>query len=127
MDLSKKTKCSVSFVIPYSFGLAEDIAPKLLTTVLNAKGNMKMSQNSRSDLDEFFEKVGTEILPNPLESNETRYNAMYVPYINLTNSELKRRIARAGKSVDTDKEIRIMRNLLRWREEVFKIERPIVF
>ncbi len=79
------------------------------------------------DQDEFFELVGTEILPNPLESNETRYNPIYVPYINLTNSVLKSRIARAGKSVDTDKEIRIMRKLLRWREEVFKIERPIVF
>ncbi len=79
------------------------------------------------DQDEFFELVGTEILPNPLVDSKTRYNAIYVPYINLTNSELKRRIARAGKSVDTDKEIRIMRNLLRWREEVFKIERQIVF
>ena len=76
--------------------------------------------------DEFFELVGTEVLPNPLES-KTRYNPIYVPFINLTNKELERRIARAGKSVDTDKEIRIMRNLLRWREEVFKMERPIVF
>lgn len=90
MDPSKRTKCSV-IVEPYSNGLAEDIAPKLLTTVLNAKGNMKMSQNSRSkdraamqaafdatpkelgaaavkaarsDLDEFFEKVGTDTSPN---------------------------------------------------------------
>ena len=81
---------------------------------------------NNKDQDEFFELVGTEILPNPLES-KTRYHPIYVPYMNLTNSELKRRIARAGKSVDTDKEIRIMRNLLRWREEVFKVERPIVF
>jgi len=66
MDPSKRTKCSVSFVIPYSFGLDEDIAQKLLTTVLKlAKGNMKMSQNTPSkDLDEFFEKVGTDTSPN---------------------------------------------------------------